>query len=640
MTDEDFREDEEEEEESSPPYIRRLTLFKIVVVLAFALIVRQLWMLQIVEGEQYRHFADENRLRITTVKAPRGVMYDRDGEILVRNVPSYTAAIVPAALPEENEDEVLRRLAGLLGMPEEEVARIYREGKEKTSHFSPVSIKTNISTEIAFTLEERHLELPGVTVVVEPTREYREGPLTSHLVGYIGRITAEQYEERKNDKERLYDINDQIGQVGLEQQYEEELRGIPGEKLFEVDSSEREVGVVSLTEPRPGHNLVLSIDLDLQRAVTEILAKDIKQYGAASAIVMNPNNGQILAMVDLPTYDNNLFARGISDKDLRELLEAPYFPLINKSISSAFPPGSTFKIITAAAALQADVVTPATIIDCAGGMFVPSPYGGGSWLKCWAAHSTEDMIAGLADSCDTYFYQLAGGEPRGKWPGLGANRLAEYARTFGLGSLTGIDLPGEVEGLVPDEEWKQEVFGEPWWSGDTYIMGIGQGFLQTTPLQMLQAAAAIANGGTLYKPQVVMEIRDEENRVVREFQPEVLREVPVEQRHFDVIKEGLRAGMEYEGVSPYGAKYNGTSWDSDVPGIDMAGKTGTAESVLNEEGKYESHGWFVGFAPYKNPEIAVVVFVQKGGGPQHSAHLTADIMRYYFKVPEEKAGQP
>jgi penicillin-binding protein 2 len=268
-------------------------------------------------------------------------------------------------------------------------------------------------------------------------------------------------------------------------------------------------------------------------------------------------------------------------------------------------------------------------------MFVPSAYGGGAWLKCWGPHDTEDLIAGLADSCDTYFYHLAGGEPHDKWPGLGPSRLADYARAFGLGAKTGVDLPDEVTGLVPDPDWKQKQFEEPWYRGDTYIMGIGQGFLQVTPLQMVVAMSSIANGGTLYRPQVVMEVRDEEGNLVRGFQPQVTRELPIEQQHLLAVREGLRANMSY-GKTPNGVEYWGTAWDSEVPGVEMAGKTGTAESILNEKGEYLSHGWFTAFAPYKNPQIAVIVFVQNGKGPQHAAHRVADIMRYYFQVPEEK----
>ncbi|MHB1131996.1 MAG: penicillin-binding protein 2 [Chloroflexota bacterium] len=631
----DLDEEEDEEEQGPPPYARRLLLFKLVALLAVALVVRQLWMLQVVEGAQFRQYADENRLRQTWVKPARGVMYDRDGTLLVRNIPSYTAAIVPAALPQDEAKVVYRRLGSLLTMTAAEVQAAFDKGRVKVGEFTPVPIKARISTEAAFAIEEDHLNLPGVMVVIDPTRDYLEGPLGSHLIGYIGRISEGQYEELKDDSQRRYEPNDQIGQTGLEAIYENELRGKPGEKLFEVDSTEREVGVVRSAEAQPGNNLVLTIDWDLQRAVTELLAKNIKEWGAAAAVVLDPNNGQVLALVDLPSYDNNLFARGISDRELETLFNMPHYPLINKAVSSAFPPGSTFKIITAAGALQAGVVNPNTIVSCPGGMFIPSSYGGGAWLKCWGGHDTEDLIAGMADSCDTYFYQLAGGEPHDRWPGLGPDRLSDYARAFGLGQLTGIDLEGEVAGLVPDPKWKLENLNEQWYRGDTYIMGIGQGFLQVTPLQMAQALTPFANGGTIFRPQLVKEIRDDEGRVVRAFQPQVLREVPVEKQHLLDVREGLRANLTY-GKTKNGAEYWGTAWDSEIKGLEMAGKTGTAESILNEKGEYLSHGWFTAFAPYKNPEISVLVFVQNGKGPQHAAHLVSDIMRYYFKVPEEK----
>ena len=631
---EDEEEDEEQERQAAK-ISRRLFLLKFASVASVAAIVHQLWKLQIVDGAQYRQYADENRLRQSSIKPPRGVMYDRNGTLLVRNVPSYTVGIIQASLPDSQKATVFRRLATLLGMTATEVETAFEEHKADFPEFTPVPIKGNVATEAVFTISENPLDLPGVVVSVEPVREYRDGPLTSHIVGYVGRITAEQYAARKADNKRRYDANDQIGQAGLESVYEEELRGYPGDKLFEVDSSEREIGVVRATDPVPGHNLVLSIDLDLQRAVTDILTPYMKDYGAAAGIVMDPSNGQVLALVDLPAYDNNLFSHGISQSDLDTLLKAPYFPLLNKAISSAYPPGSIFKTISAAASLQTGVVKPNTLINCAGGIYLPSAYGGGTWLKCWAAHGDQDMVAGIANSCDSYFYELAGGEPHDKWPGLGPDRLADYARAFGLGAPCGIDLPAETGGLVPDPKWKQDNIGEQWYRGDTYILGIGQSFLMVTPLQMTSVVCAIANGGTLYRPQLVMEIRDDEGNVVRPFRPEVLRELPIEPQHLAVVREGMRQNMLY-GKTVNGANYWGTAWDSEVKGIEMATKTGTAESVLNDQGQYDTHGWTMGFAPYKNPQVAVLVFVQNGKGPQHAAHRVADIMRYYFKVPEDK----
>ncbi len=631
---------DDEEEESGARQPRKLTFIAVAAVLMLALIVRQLWGLQVVEGAQFRSFADENRLRISTVKAARGVIYDSAGELLARNVATFTVGIVPASLPDGREasERVFSELGKALSLSGEQVRDIYRkngfdsQGALKTSVFTQVPIKTEVPREVAFAIEERNVELPGVTVVVEAQREYTDGPVFSHLLGYTGRITAEQYAVRKSDPRRNYEPNDVVGQTGLEQLYEEDLRGFPGEKLFEVDSSEREVSVIRPAEPQAGNNLWLSIDGELQRAVTDILASKVQEYGAVTAVVLNPNNGQVLAMADLPTYDNNLFAQGISQSDLDRILAEPYFPLLNKAINSAYPPGSVFKVVTAAAALQAGVVGSNTIIDCPGGLAVPGTWGGTTWLKCWDTHATEDMVAALADSCDTYFYNLAGGDPNDKFPGLGASRLADYARAFGLGSPTGIDLPDEVSGLVPDPEWKRANIKEPWYQGDTYIMGIGQGYLQVTPLQIASVLSSIANGGTLYRPQVVKEIKDENNGVVREFQPQVIRELPIESEHLKVVGEGMLANMSI-GKTTNGVQYYGTAHDSNIEGIQMAGKTGTAESILNDKGEYLNHGWFGAYAPYENPEVCVVVFVENGKGPQHAAKLTAEIMSYYFKVP-------
>ncbi|MHB1131600.1 MAG: penicillin-binding protein 2 [Chloroflexota bacterium] len=625
----------EPDEEAGPPRLPRRAFFQLTAAAAAAVIVRQLWQLQVIDGTRYRLFAEENRTRQATVKAARGVIYDRKGTLLVRNVPSYTVAIIPAALPTAGGHDVFRRLAALLGTTIEALEATYAKERPQVGEFSPVPIKRYVTAQLAFALEEQHLALPGVTVVVDPVREYREGPLLSHVVGYIGRISEEQFKASKADTALGYEANDTIGQTGLENSYEEELRGLPGAKVFEVDSTEREVGTVRLDQPKAGHSLVLSIDLDMQRAVADILAQHIDEYGAAVGLVMDPNNGQMLALVDLPTYDNNLLVQGVSPADIDRLLATPYYPLLNKAISSAFPPGSTFKIVAGSGALQAGVVEPNTIVNCPGGILVPSTWGGGAWLKCWASHGKQDLVAGLANSCDVYFYHLAGGEPQGKWPGLGPERLADYARAFGLGAPTGIDLPTEVGGLVPDPAWKEANVKEPWYRGDTYIMGIGQSFLQVSPLQMLVAMAAIANGGTLYRPQVVREIRDEQGNVVRPFRPQVTRDLPIAAEHLAAMREGLRANMTY-GKTANGATYWGTAWDSEVKGAHMAGKTGTAESILKEKGEYQSHGWFVAFAPEENPKVVVLVFVQNGKGPQHAAKRVAEIMRYIFKLPEEE----
>jgi penicillin-binding protein 2 len=448
----------------------------------------------------------------------------------------------------------------------------------------------------------------------------------------VGRISQEQYAERKGDPELRYGMNDYIGQAGLEATYETVLRGRPGMRTMEVDAAGREVRALAVENPIPGKSLKLAIDLPLQREMTRILGEELPQRQSMVGIAMDPRNGQVLAMVALPTYDNNLFVKGISQEQFTALANDPGRPLVNHAISDVYPPGSTFKMFTAAGGLQEGVVTEATQVYDPG--FLSA---GGARFVCWGVHLSQDMVSALANSCDTYFYTVGGGDGRGKIAGLGVDGIKRWAMTFGLGALTGIDLPNEQEGNVPDEEWKEKVHNERWYLGDTYNMSIGQGFVTATPIQIINGTLPVANGGTLYRPQIVLETLDETGTVTRPFQADVIRQIPVAPQHMQLVREGLRAGMTI-GETRYGTKYYGTSWDSEVPDIRMAGKTGTAEyGYPDEKGKLASHGWFTAFAPLDNPEIAVLVFMEKGSG-RFAANVTAKIMRWYFRVSPDKRG--
>ncbi len=438
----------------------------------------------------------------------------------------------------------------------------------------------------------------------------------------------------KKSPDSNYGINDRIGQASVEAAFETELRGKPGSRRMVVDVSGREVQLLGVEPARSGNNLVLTIDLDLQRAVRSILAEHIDQYEIASAVVLDPHNGQILAMVSLPEYDNNIFSGRLSQEDFNRLINDPRRPLINGAIGNAFPPGSSFKIITAAAALQEGVVAAYTNVYCAGALYVPNRYNPTLTTRFpdWTAHGEVDVISALASSCNVYFYTLGGGDPAGKINGLGIERLAKYARLFGLGERTGIQLTGEATGFVPSPDWKKATYNEEWYLGDTYLTAIGQGFVLTTPLQMANVAAAVANGGILYKPQIVKEIIDERGEVVRRIDPQVIRRIPVAAPFLEVVKAGLRAGMVI-GKTPYGTSYVGTSYTAEVPGLNIAGKTGTAEyGTPDAKGALPTHGWFVAFAPAQNPEVALAVFVKRGRGAQEAGELAESIFRYYFHV--------
>ncbi|HEV8633138.1 MAG TPA: penicillin-binding protein 2 [Chloroflexota bacterium] len=582
----------------------------------------RLFQMQVLEGEGHRSRADANRLRVSAVPAPRGILLDRNGIPVVRNRPSFSIAVVPADLPRRPE-VVYRRLVKLVGGSPQEFAGAV--DRRRDDQFSPVVLRSTRDGRVAQAVQAHLAELPGVQVITTAVREYPDGPTTAHLIGHVGPITEEQL-RAASGPDGPYTPHDRVGQAGLEATLEEQLRGARGLRRVEVDASGREVGVLALDRGRPGHNVVLSVDLAFQREVHRILAERIAEFEVASAVVVDPNDGQIAAMAHLPSYENGLFADGISDGDFARLKKDPTRPMLNGAVSSAWPPGSTLKVITALAALQAGVVRPETRIHCGGGIRLP----GGAFLGCWTAHGEQDMISALANSCDSYFYQLGGGEPSGRWAGVGPDRLAEWARRFGLGRPTGVELPAEAPGLVPTPAWKLATQGERWYPGDSYISAIGQGFYTATPLQMAMVAATVANGGTLHRPRLVRELRDADGRTVAPPEPEVVGTIPLDGAHMAVVRQGLRAGMLH-GVSPYGTRYYGTSWDSEIRELPMAGKTGTSEyGTRGPNGKLPTHGWFIFWAPYESPKIAGSVFVKRGRGAQEAGKTAARIVKAYF----------
>ncbi len=643
--------------ERSAPLLR-LVLYRVAIITAFLVMAGQLWRLQIDQGAMYRVLADRNRFRQVTVPGPRGVIYDRNGHMLVRNRPSFAVAIVPADLPDDEEEAsaVIHRLAEMLGAPakptrekqqippignalprfrlllSEQEMHEYVERARWGSAYRPIPVATQVDRDLAFQIEEMRHVLPGVHLIVEPVREYIAGSLTAHILGYMGPIPEAEAEAYK---EKGYNPNDLVGLAGLEYTYESELRGRAGSRYIEVDVFGREIRTVAeVSPPVPGHNLTLTIDLALQTAMEAALRKGLEKAGSRSgvAIAMNPKTGEILGMVSLPSYDNNLFARGISVEDYTALLNDPARPLVNHAISGLYPPGSTFKIIPAAAALEEGIITPKTKVHDEGILWLPNQYfpddpSQAQPFYCWIykygrGHGDVNVTAALAVSCDVFFYVVAGGYK--EFRGLGEPLLAYYTREFGLGELSGIDLPAENPGLVPDARWKRITLAETWVTGDTYNMAIGQGFVLATPLQILNATAAVANGGYLYRPQLVYQITDADGRVVREFQPYLIRQLPISPENLEIVRQGMYGAVHWPG---------GTGHLGDVPGLEVAGKTGTAEfpGERDEKGNLPTHAWFTAFAPYQDPEIAVVVFVEDGGeGSEIAAPVAAEILRAYF----------
>ena len=645
----------------------RVIVYRVILVVALVVLVGQLWRLQIVRGDYYQEAADVNRFRLEESPAPRGIIYDRRGHILARNMPQVKVSVIPAYLPEDPAERrrLLYKLADLLNMPlaspptspaltDDPLSMLELEGQPTASVLSileeaelapyrPALLKSDVPRDVAMILEEEHLDWPGVLVQAEPVREYLYGPLLSHVLGYIGPIPQEQAETYSN---LGYDLNqDLVGLTSIEYSFEQELRGKGGQKLVEVDVAGREIRTVGEPQPAvPGHSLRLTIDLDLQQVMEESLQRQLqasfRKQGVA--IAMNPKTGEILGLVSLPSYDNNAFTGGISSEALTELHEDPDHPLVNHAISGMFPPGSTFKIVPASAGLEEEVITDATRLYCGGILWLPNRYypedpSLAQPFYCWihhdyhGRHGSLNLIPALGQSCDIYFYQVGGGY-RDQFKGLGEERLGYYAELFGFGERSGIDLPAETPGLVPTVKWKRVNYSESWVTGDTYNMSIGQGFVLSTPLQVLNATAAVANGGTLYRPQLVQEIVDSDGTTVQAFTPDVIRQIPVSSENLELVRQGMRYAA---------AGAAGTARSIHVPGVAVAGKTGTAEYFIDRnkdgvpdrdrEGNLPTHAWFTAFAPYNDPEIAVVVFVFGGGeGSATAVPVANDVLNYYF----------
>lgn len=632
----------------------------------------RLWYLQFVQGDYYRAQADRQRLREVSIPTVRGLIYDRNGIPLVRNVPSFKVTITPADLPDYDvvitrasgpgekdavsvtfspeAENVLIRLAVLLDMPytsagvrgggappEPGLREMVIQAIANGAYYSPLVVRRDVERDTALLIAQERIGLPGVSVAVDARREYPYGPLVSQLVGYLLPVPAEREEEYKA---RGYDpATDRVGMASIEYTYEDVLRGQKGKRLIEEDVLGRLIRVVEeQAMPVPGNNVYLTLDLDLQRAVEEALRRGMANARSPRgvAIVMNPQTGEILAMVSLPTYDNNLFTDGISAADWQRLSEDPHRPLVNHAIADHLQPGSTFKVIVAAAALQEGILTARTRLNCPGTIVIPNKYypndpGQATPFYCWhrAGHNYLDVVSGIANSCNIFFYKIGGGYEPDRFEGLGPGRMARYARMFGFGRPTGVELTGESSGHVPDPTWKRLTYGESWSTGDTYNFSIGEGFLEVTPLQMLNAVNVIANGGTLYRPRIVHRVTDAYGNVIRPFAPEISATLPISPEYRSLIQQGMEEAVA-----------SGTARRAKIEGIRIAGKTGTAQycdDIARESGicrpgyAQPTHAWFVAYAPVEQPEISVIVFLYNGGeGSIVAAPVAREILEYYF----------
>jgi penicillin-binding protein 2 len=592
--------------EVPPELTRRLVVVGAVAALVVALLVSRLWYLQIMRGEENRRISESNRIRLTRLPAARGLVYDRFGELLVDNRPSFDVLLVP----EDARDRgaTLAMLAEHLGEPVEELDRRLRAPSRRPP-YAGVVVERDLEWDDVVALETHQLDLPGVSIQVQPRRAYPHGALASHLLGYVGE--ANDRELTDDPRRRPGDV---IGKGGLERVWDHELRGTAGGQQVEVDALGRRVRVLEEVPDVPGDTLVLTLDRDLQETAERALG-DLR----GALVALDPRDGEILAMVSKPAYDPNLFARGILAAEWKALTTDPWHPLTNRATQGTFAPGSIFKVAVAAGLLAEDVVTPHNHVFCPGGTQF-----GNRWFRCWNrnGHGSVDLNTGIMQSCDVYFYLMG--------QRLGIDRLAEYVRRFGLGFPTGVALPHEAAGIIPDTAWKRRRFDAPWYPGETLSVAIGQGYVTVTPLQMATMVATIANGGTRYRPQYVKRVEAPDGTVRREMVPEVLGFAAVGPEVLAQVRKGMEAVVMSE---------RGTGKRARVPGVAVAGKTGTAQVVSLSEAsgkggkeRTRDHAWFVAYAPADAPTIAVACLVEHagGGGGAIAAPIVGQVLTRYF----------
>jgi len=560
--------------------IHRTTL---LVTVALLLLLMRFWYLQILEGRYYATLSTHNRLRLRLVEAPRGFILDRSGAVIVENRPSFSVYVIPADVPDV--DEAARAIGAVLRQAPEEVAAKIRAGQARPAY--PVLVAREVSEPTMVAIEERKMNLPGVSVRVHPTRAYLDGDVAAHLLGYVSEVSQEQlYQEEYRD----FQPGETVGQTGVERLFDAFVRGINGREEIEVDARGRLVRLLGRLEPQSGFNLVLTLDAKLQNAAEKAFA------GKRGAVVaMHPQTGEILVWVSRPSHDPNLFAQRLSRESWERLIADPAHPLQNRPLQAQYAPGSILKLVVMAAGLDTGALTPGTTFTCPG-YFTLGAVTFDDWEK--GGHGRQDLMQAITNSCNVYFYQAA--------LKTGIDAIARVAREFGLGQKTGIAAVGdEATGLVPTPALKRKVLGESWYPGDTVITGIGQGMILVTPLQIVTMVAAIANGGTLHRPWMVKRVESWGGEVVAAYGPEPVRKVNLKPEVLELLRQGMLRVVD-----------EGTGRAARVRGVQVAGKTGTAQVVRKEagiSGQTKDHGWFVAFAPYTDPEIAIVVIAEHAG---------------------------
>ena len=585
-------------------YAYRLELLMIASMLIFAVLIGRMAYLQLYKGDYYYRLSEGNRVRAVKILAPRGIIYDCNGEELVKNEPGFVVSLLRTN--KKPDLAVINKLAAIIEVPPEQILEKIKQNEDS---YEPIRIKSNLSAAMVTKIEEQSEELPGILLELQSIRKYVNNELAVHVLGYVGEVS--EYEISKDPNTDLK-IGSIVGKAGLERFYDNFLRGTDGSYREEVDVAGRIVQTLDKLPPKPGQGLVLTVDAKLQREAEKIVDEHLKYLrssgfapnaNAAAIVAIDPRNGAIKALVSRPGFNPNLFVNGISSKDWQTINDNPFDPMSNKVISGEYPPGSTFKIVTGSAALETGKVTPEEMIfDSGKHWLIPMGNAEGEALGWLNFHKA------LAASDNVYFYEMGNR--------VGIDVLKKYAALFGFGKTTGIDLFGETEGIIASPEYKMKVFDEDWYLGDTFNAAIGQGFNLATPLQLAVMLSAVANNGDIYKPHLVEKIVTDDGSVVKEIKPEKIGHLPVSKETLELLQSALKAVAQEGGTAAQLANLS----------VPVAGKTGTAE---NPHGK--DHGLFVGYAPADNPNLVVVAVIDQGGfGSVSAAPIVQRIFEYVF----------
>jgi len=606
---------------SVPKLEPRIAVLTAIMITVLALVSVRLFYLQVMQHQEMNELADRNRIRLRRVAAPRGLVFDRKHRPLVDTQPTFDAEIVPE--DSTNLSETIERLESYLGGDDHVADKIAAADDEGRPPYEPVLVEERLDWPKVVALEAHQLDLPGVSLEITPGRHYLYGKMAAHLLGYVGEVSREDL-----IRQTAYHMGDEIGKFGLEREWEPFLRGQAGGQEVEVDAVGRRLRVLKEIPDTPGESVVLTVDLDLQQA-----AERAMEGKNGALVALDPNNGNILAMVSHPAFDPDVFGAGVKSADWRTLMSDPDHPLQNRVIQGTYPPGSTFKILDSIAGLQEGTLTQTTAYSCSGGIWF-----GGREYHCWRkqGHGTIALHNAIVRSCDVYFYDVG--------QHVGIDKLAHWANQMGLGFKTGIDLDNEKAGVIPSSAWKQKRYHERWYPAETLSVAIGQGYVAVTPLQLAQFAAMVANGGIRYRPQFVTEVEGLDGGVAKSYPPIVEGRADMSPETLQIVRDAMADVVNGAG---------GTAHKAALPGITVCAKTGTAQVVGNKGSlvagededkmpeKFRDHAWLIAFAPKEHPQIAIACLVEHGGhGGAAAAPAVHDVMQRFFQLYPQAPATP